>query len=454
MFKDNKIIIVDNEEKELKTLATVFWKEGIACKALEYDGFYSKPLKGVRVAFFDVNLTSSLAPTSEFYDYNSDPGLKDIFHQLAIALTCYIAKDNGPYALIFWTNNQRLVNNFKVFMDERISDYDVPVPVNIECIDKTDFLKSDLSEDEGLYSKICQLIHDSPINLLYDLEKKANQAVTNTINDIHSITLDDACSWQKPNNNLKKTFIKIAESTIGRKHIKNRLGEGIISGLNPMINFHMEQLISNQSWNDLFPINDSEIQSISLDSEKKYKLNTIFHINNNANRCERGSVYACSSDLINRYIGKKNEPNDWIRQLINFKLELDTEEKAQVQNIIKNSQIIAVELSPACDYSQNKNRLLKFILGIKTNEIDDRLLSTIPAYSFFPKILMKPRDDSEQTFQLIFNFNYTVSLPKPLSVNTDESIGDLLFSLKKDYMDMLTTKYANHISRIGITEFK
>ena len=339
-------------------------------------------------------------------------------------------------------------------MDERISDYDVPVPVNIECIDKTDFLKSDLSEDEGLYSKICQLIHDSPINLLYDLEKKANQAVTNTINDIHSITLDDACSWQKPNNNLKKTFIKIAESTIGRKHIKNRLGEGIISGLNPMINFHMEQLISNQSWNDLFPINDSEIQSISLDSEKKYKLNTIFHINNNANRCERGSVYACSSDLINRYIGKKNEPNDWIRQLINFKLELDTEEKAQVQNIIKNSQIIAVELSPACDYSQNKNRLLKFILGIKTNEIDDRLLSTIPAYSFFPKILMKPRDDSEQTFQLIFNFNYTISLPKPLSVNTDESIGDLLFSLKKDYMDMLTTKYANHISRIGITEFK
>lgn len=448
MFRDNKIIIVDNEEKELNALASIIWKEGIACKAFRYDEFYDPPLKGVRVAFFDVNLTSSIAPHLEIYDYKKNSTIRDIFYQLATALQLYIAKDNGPYALIFWTNNQSLINNFKVYMDDRGSDYSIPHPIYIGCIDKINFLSQNSSEDGLLYKSICKSIQDSPINLLFDLENKANQAITNTINDIYSITLDDNCSWQQQNNNLKQTFIEIAKSTVGSEHVNERLSEGIIAGLNPMINFHMEQLtISHENMNDLLQVSKGGLNSNSFNPEKKYELNTIFHINKNVTKCERGAVYACNPDLKEIYIGKE-EYDNWVKQLVNFKKTPKEKDAIKMNDIISNSQLIAVEVSPACDYSQKKDRLLKFILGIKTKEIEKSLLSnTIPAYSFFQKTLFKQKNN--EIFQLIFNFNYTISLPR-----SNKPIGELLFTLKKEYMDLLTTRYANHISRIGITEFK
>ncbi|UXM93975.1 hypothetical protein N5853_07510 [Bartonella sp. HY329] len=449
MFRDNKIIIVDNEESELNRLASVIWKEGIACKALLYDTLYDTPLKGVRVAFFDVNLTSLIAPNSQVYDYNKDSSLRDIFANLAFAIQQYIANDNGPYTLIFWTKNQILINNFKVFMDDRGKDYSMPNPIYIGCIDKSQFLHKESTGDNTLYSTIHDIIKKSPVHLLYDLEKKANQAITNTINELHTITLDANSTWTNPIDNIKKTFIEIAKNTIGEKHVKEHFGEGIISGLNPMINFHMEELITLcEDTRDLFQVSDDEMTSNGFnDVEKKYELNTVFHINKNATRCERGAVYACNNDLQKKYIGDESDRLDWIKQLINFKDS--TKDESEIQNIIKKIKFILVELSPACDYSQKKDRLLKFILGIKTPEIQRKLLSSsVPAYSYFPKTLFK---DQDKVFQLIFNFNYTISLPRS---NINEPIGDLLFSFKKEYMDMLTTKYANHISRIGVTEFK
>lgn len=450
MFRDNKIIIVDNEQKELDTLASVIWREGIACKALKYDDFYETPLKGVRVAFFDVNLTSSIAPSAETYDYRSDSVIRDIFDKLAVALQLYIAIDNGPYALIFWTSNQCLINNFKAFIDERSEDYSIPSPIYIDSIDKSEFLTQESLEGNALYDTVFNLIKESPVHLLYDLEKKANQAITNAINDVHSITQDDDYSWVEPNNNLKQTFIEIAKSTVGKKHVKEHFGEGIIAALNPMINFHMEQLItSHERTSNLFQVSDTELNSGSFNNiEKKYELNTIFHLNKFATACERGAVYECSANLISKYIGNKKVPQGWMRNLINFKEQLSGDEKSKVSTIIDNSKIVALELSPACDYSQKKDRLLKFILGIKTVKIEDGLLGVKPGYSFFPKILFK---DKGEIFQLIFNFNYTISIPRS---ETNDPIGELLFSLKKDYMDMLTTQYANHISRIGVTEFK
>lgn len=450
MFRDNKIIIVDNEQKELDTLASVIWREGIACKALKYDDFYETPLKGVRVAFFDVNLTSSIAPSAETYDYRSDSVIRDIFDKLAVALQLYIAIDNGPYALIFWTSNQCLINNFKAFIDERSEDYSIPNPIYIGCIDKSDFLTQESLEGNALYDTVYNLIKESPVHLLYDLEKKANQAITNAINDVHSITQDDDYSWVEPNNNLKQTFIEIAKSTVGKKHVKEHFGEGIIAALNPMINFHMEQLVASQKNTSLFQVSDTELSSSSFNNiEKKYELNSIFHINKSAHCCERGAIYACCTDLVKKYIGDKTEEYNWIKQLIPFK-ESDKADIVQgIDTVISSSKLIAVELSPACDYSQGKDRLLKYILGVKTTEIKKNLLSSSSLdYSYFPKTLFKVEGE---IFQLIFNFNYTISLPRS---STNEAIGKLLFSLKKEYMDMLTTKYTNHISRIGITAFR
>lgn len=449
MFREHKIIIVDDQKQELDLLASTFWKEGVACKAIQYEQAYNQPLKGIRVAFFDVNLTSKSSTSADSYDYTKDSSLRDIFHELATALRQYIAIDNGPYLLVFWTKNECLIDNFKVFVDERKSDYELPTPIGISCIPKEQFLDTNQIK---LYDRVCKIVEESSVHLLYDLEKKCTQAITNTINDIHEIIVDEGNSWQQPNNNLKvkftDAFIEIAKSTIGSKHVKDNLSDGIVAGLNPMINFHMEQFAANETWNDLFNISNKKLkQNDLIDHKTKHKLNSVFHINTKSNKCERGAVYALDNSNISNYV---ENYEDWVTKLIAVKSTLDECDRKKISEIINKSQLIAVELSPACDYSQKKDRLLKFMLGIKISEIDESLLDKekVPAYSFFPKIIFSQKHE-DNVFQLIFNFNYTISLPKQ-----EDNIGTLLFSMKKEYMDMLTTKYANHISRIGITEFR
>lgn len=449
MFKDNKIIIVDNDPDELNKLASVIWKEGIACKAFLYDGFDKPELKGVRVAFFDINLTNLLAPSSSTYDYNNDSSIRDIFHTLAIAIKQYISIDNGPYALIFWTSNQQLIDNFKAFMDQNKQDYSIPNPLYISCIDKSEFISQESTEKNTLYKIVYEQIKNSPVYLLYDLEKKASQAIIDTINEIHSITSDENFSWTKPSNKIRQTFIEIAKATIGKKHVKDHFVVGVIAGINPIINFHMEKIInSSQITNNLFQVTDEEINSKNFDNlNKKCKLNTIFHINKNANPCERGAIYKLNHEMINEYIGDDTDKTKWIKNLINFK---SNQKESSIDEIIQNVQVIAVEISPACDFSQKKDRLLKFILGIQSPDIKkSNLSSPNREYIYYPKTLFID-PDSDSVFQFIFNFNYTMSI----SLSNIKSIGNLLFSLKKEYMDMLTTKYANHIARIGITEFR
>jgi len=52
---------------------------------------------------------------------------------------------------------------------------------------------------------------------------------------------------------------------------------------------------------------------------------------------------------------------------------------------------------------------------------------------------------------IALNMNYSFTV---VSLFKDEWIGKPLFCFKKELMDMIGNKYANHISRIGITTFR
>ena len=95
MLKDNNsVIVVDNNETDLQAIASVFNLHGIGCRTIECDGFnlLPEPLKGIKLAFFDINFT--------------DPGDETaILSTLRSVLVSTISKDNGPFVLVFWTTN-------------------------------------------------------------------------------------------------------------------------------------------------------------------------------------------------------------------------------------------------------------------------------------------------------------------------------------------------------------
>jgi hypothetical protein len=54
----------------------------------------------------------------------------------------------------------------------------------------------------------------------------------------------------------------------------------------------------------------------------------------------------------------------------------------------------------------------------------------------------------DENFQIWLNLNFVFGVR-----SDDPRLGESLFIMKKEIMDMLGNKYASHVSRIGITSF-
>lgn len=57
-------------------------------------------------------------------------------------------------------------------------------------------------------------------------------------------------------------------------------------------------------------------------------------------------------------------------------------------------------------------------------------------------------ENKGKIFQIILSFNHVITLS-----SEEGGLLDTLFSLKKEMMDVIGQKYANHIARVGVSRF-
>ncbi len=246
----NKIIIIDNIQTHLDRLAQEFLDCGLGCRTIKYDAFYNTPLKNVRLAFFDINLSEkSIDLNQQEFDYNKDDTLSSVFNDLSNAIKSYISIENGPYALIFWSSNTILINNFIKYVNDR--NLDLSKPIVIEGLDKENFLNENESNKEKTIKEIIvSILENTPINLLFDFEEKVNQGVSDTINEIYKLVPNDD-EWGKNNGfdkNFELVFSKIAVKTLGLEHAKNNPDKAVYEALLPIINNNLISNIKNGIW--------------------------------------------------------------------------------------------------------------------------------------------------------------------------------------------------------------
>ncbi len=447
---NNRIIIVDNLQKELDTLGKSFFKNGLGCRTFLYSAEFETPLTGVRIAFFDINLAdktvdNEIKDKDEFIKYHSS-----IFNDLGHALNLYISKENGPYILIFWTSNPSVINGFVEYMqDEKRGFSDTPSPVFIGNIDKDDFLESD---DEDLSSKVLDIINNDSVRFLLDFENTINISGENTINKLLSIIPRDE-SWGKTEvfyENFSTIFSKIAMSTLGFDYSKENPSKAINEGLLPLLNNEITQNSSKTDWKNLLkPLFDAKKfgDVKTPDNSVQNKVNTIFHIEgSNGEKDARGTLVKIdqSSNEILKTLNI-DDLDDWKKSLLSIK-----DNKTElIKEINDKSELIALEISAACDFSNQKPRINKYILGLLTPIIDTRndinSRGRIES-SYHVGGCSFEKDDI--TFQIWLNLNFVFGCS-----SNDSRLGETKFVLKKEIMDMIGNKYASHISRIGITSF-
>ena len=436
MFEqENKIIIVDDIPGHLDTLSKPFYDNGIGCKCFNYDVNYNTPLKNVRVAFFDIRIN----PTG-----GGSEGQR--LNDIATAIKQYIHVDNGPFALIFWTSNKSEIEAIKKYIHERHND--CPKPFLVDFIDKDEFLDN----PDKLTSKLEEVLGDETLKILFEFERVSSQSASMTINQLYEI-IPRNDTWGETENfkeNFEKVFSKIAVQNSGYNYAKHNPDKGVVLSLLPILNHHIENMHDSEKWKNYLTTitNSTSYSKVTYpDDFNEGKLNSIFHIKKtNGDKEVRGTVIEL--DKGNQIILNSlniSKIDDWFNNLIPFNKDKD-EIKKQMRS---DSKLIAVEISAACDFSNNKKRINKYALGFITplinfkEDINDEIRIESSYHVGCANFNFDGKD-----FQIWLNLNFVIGT-KP----DDPRLGAARFVLKKEIMDMIGNKYASHVSRIGITSF-
>lgn len=453
--KQNKIIIVDNSEDELQRLGKAFLEIGVGCRTFLYETDYDEePLKNVRIAFFDINLTLGKEFLSGEEKEEIIANHSAVLNDLAYAIEQFISIENGPYALIFWTKNKELIDAFIQYVNER--EIPIPNPIIITQIDKTQITDDNVG---NLPQIVLDLLNSNEkIKFLFDLEENCRKSGENTLNRIYDI-IPKNDEWGKSEKffeDLDKVLSKIAASTLGFENAKENPKKAVYEGLLPILNYEFLNSESNVNWNDI--VNQLHVaqkynEIVSPDINIQYKVNTLYHIEDFDNHTKdvRGSLIEIDKDsevILNTF--SIDNVKDWISKLLAIK-DANAIQNARKTIILDNSKLIAIELSAACDFSNKKSRINKYILGVLTSNLNDNIETDLNLKSR-PEACYHLGGCCFQYFgnnhHIFLNLNYVFGA-KP----DDNRLGDTLFILKKEIMDMLGNKYAGHISRIGITSF-
>ena len=446
MFKvSNKIIIVDDIQSQLDTLSGAFLDNGIGCRPLLYENTYNEPLLNIRVAFFDLNIGEKTVNDTGKTPEEIEKLNSAVYNDLAIALNQYISKENGPFALIFWTRNKKIVEGFISYMQNPARGYsDTASPILIDCIDKDEVSK------ENLPDKLLEILNKEEIKFLFNFETKAIEAAEKTIDKLYEIIPKDE-KWGENKilfDNLGKILSKIAASTLGFQHSKENPNKAVYEGLLPLLNNEIINSESEVNWEIILaPLFEGKI--ISPSDLIQRKVNSIFHIeSSDTDKSKRGSVIE-----INKYDSKVLESlniydfNEWFDKLFPFKTNAKGLIKKRFTRI--HSKLIAIELSAACDYSNQKPRINKYILGMLTPCFDTKNdISSSQRIESSYHLGGCDFNIDDENFQIWLNLNFVFGVR-----NDDPRLGESLFIMKKEIMDMLGNKYASHVSRIGITSF-
>jgi hypothetical protein len=441
--EQNKIIIVDDDQGDLDRMSSQFHARGIGCKALLYNVNHNQAYNGVRIAFFDINI---------------NPGGGGSQNQrltsLANAIQQYIALDNGPFALIFWTSNADLIDNFKAFVQQRYQNQniDFPKPFFVNFIDKHEFLDG---AGGDLGQKLSQLLSSPILKALFDFENVSGAAAAKAIDEVYKIIPHGNDTWGTTtafNGNFEAIFSRVAAHTLGLGHAKGNPDRAVYEALVPIQNHFIYKEELGNSWEQILTTLQAAQGYIKVpEGFKESILNGVFHIDAAGDTKDaRGIVLEIKKHkkIIDRFFNGKYD--DWVKSVLPLKNKwAGNQQQAreeEVKKFIKNTTVIAIEISSACDHSQNKSRLNKYLLGIKTTKIPEAIrVNHMPSES--ARRVGEFYYENEE-FEIFVNLTYVFG-----AHTSDKHLGKPLFIFRKEIMDQIGNRYANHISRIGITSF-
>jgi len=450
-FED--ILIVDDDCSELEDLSKVFL-ENMGCKVETclYDRTEPPEEKytGVKIAFFDLNITPDeiIADENGGYDWRTNKSASTAFNGLYMALKDVISLENEVYALIFWTNNEECIDSFKDYIKNRgVSD--VPHPVYIGCLSKSEFGTSNDKPD-----LIKSLLKDTVFYKLMEFERVLHTEVQMMMFNILKIANEEGVSiWDnsKYHINLQSFLRTVASTHAGFERAKDNPSKSLTEALIPIITDKFIKSASKEKvWDELLDFNNVNKSDCKFTENNNLpRLNSLFHIDEMPKSFDtRGAVFRIENPKV--FFKEKFDYSNQKRVIAETIVDFPRASREEIQFVL-------IEVSSACDYSQNKVRFNKYIVGLKLPKTCyDLYMEQLKVNSKALKqsvLDLKSSffdESNDEYFNIFLNKNFVLTLNHN---ELDENNINHLFNFKKEMMDYIGNTYANHVSRIGTSLF-
>lgn len=417
--ENGSVVIIDDKMEEALPLMMVLSKLDIPFKYFsgKVDELPASPLNNVRILFLDIELEGMEGVMQD----------KTKLSTLAEVIDKVISERCQPYIIIAWTNHKELVDELKKYIQNNKK-----MPLLSLCIDKADCIVNDNNEYfdlNAITTEVNSKLKNSDIFIYFLLwQNLVNKAASIVINDIASVYDYDE-NW---NGKLLNVLHLLAEAYAGKQVSDDTIKYSML-GFNGLFLDILENLIIKKEKTDENK-NLYEIRVNLTDEERiKGELNRRLLISFERNEKPMpGNIYY-------NIESKEDEKKEFLIGIDDKNISKYSENDND--NVVNKSKLIRLEVSPVCDYAQNKWKKCRILQGIIIPQSFENKIKKADYIYKSPLFLL----DNEPVY-LVFDIRYLTSV-EIKNLENKES----LMRIRKELLNDIQTKISAHISRLGIT---
>lgn len=406
----SSVLIIDDQPDEVTGLEDVLKSNDILYTLCDPNMLPDSPYRNRQLVFCDLYLS---ATATEVEGHISE--LRKILKRV-------VGKEFGSYGIVLWTSHLQHIDLVKERISKDGSAYSLPL--FIIGLDKTDYLKdgfANIFEDLGK-----KLAEDKAAHFFLNWRESISESADKTLAKIYSLVPD----FKNQEAKLSYILYQLAANYSG----KPTDGENKYEGMYHDAYKAFDEILYSEltdcgktGFCDIFndttpnPWKDNLAEELSIISKINDRL-LIEHDDIDHNSIIPGNVY----------------------QVCNKDSELILSDSPD------NAINIAIELTPPCDFSQNKKKLSRMVGGFLLSPTDDAKWKSIKSnYKGDRNYCVWPVEIDGEISLMCFDFRF-------LSSANDTDLNDvekfkLLFKVNHKLFSDILQKFSSHAARLGIS---
>ncbi|HEY8270038.1 MAG TPA: hypothetical protein VIG33_04070 [Pseudobdellovibrionaceae bacterium] len=447
IFTAPRFVVVDDKIEHLEAIVQAFQQLGSPCIGIQYkpeEELDANIFRGVRVLFLDLHLIDSSVKTDDRPHYAVIAGiLEDKIHV-----------NGGPFVLVLWTEHAHCAQGLTEYLDMGL-DKKKPHsrPLVVVPLSKDNLINKDdkVTDPEELRRKVREAVTaNAQLAALLDWETDVMTAAGDTLVALLNLVPTENRTNTSYSDALDVILSRLACEAVGKPHVEVNQRAAITTALAPiLIDRMMNQEISKETL-DLWS------KAITRHSGKKLEdaspeeaghLNKMLHLaipgSETVRPADWGAVvrwpYEWNDDELLCRMGFK------IPDMLGGQFLIERKDRARCKPHL-------VRIGAACDYAQNKEGPITYLLAMEIPEDAERKKNrkTGDDLELSDAIWRSPvfiTTDSAESFRLYVHIRFPISV---LPSMTDGWFAS--YRMREQLLMNLLTFSSNYSSRPGIVQ--